>query len=79
MKAFVFDIDEYNNAIYSASNNNVEIVCDGVDGWYYVVAEDYTEDVTDKIVYAWLGEKLNEVVVDVIVDTYKEKIAVICE
>ena len=79
MKAFVFDIDEYNNIIYSASNNNVEIVCDGVDGWYYVVAEDYNEDVTDEMVYAWLGAKLNEVVVGVIVDTCKEKVAVICE
>lgn len=79
MKAFVFDIDEYNNIIYSASNNNVEIVCDGVDGWYYVVAEDYNEDVTDKMVYAWLGTKFNTIVIDVIIDTCKEKVAIICE
>lgn len=77
MKAFVYDIVEYNNLIYSVSNNNVEIVCDGIDGWYYIVAEDYTEDVTDKIVYDWLGAKLNVTVVDIVIDTCKEKVAVI--
>ena len=71
MKAFVYDIVEYNNLIYSVSNNNVEIVCD------YIVAEDYTEDVTDKIVYDWLGAKLNVTVVDIVIDTCKEKVAVI--
>lgn len=77
MKAFVYDITEYNNLIYAVSNNNVEIVCDGVDGWYYIVAEDYTEDVTDKIVYDWLGAELNVTIVDIVIDTYKEKVAVV--
>lgn len=78
MKAFVYDIGEYNNLLYAASNNNVEI-SSWMDEWFYIVAEDYTEDVTDEIVYAWLGAKLNEVVINVIVDTCKEKVAVICE
>lgn len=79
MKAFVFDIAEYNNLIYTASNNNVEVVCDGIDGWFYVVAEDCNEDVTDEIIYAWLEVVLNSRVIDVIIDTCKEKVAVICE
>ena len=77
MRAFVYDIAEYNNLIYAVSGNNVEIVQDGVDGWYYIVAEGYNDDVTDEIVYAWLSAKLNVTVVDIIIDGFQEKVAII--
>lgn len=77
MRAFVCDIAEYNNLIYAVSGNNVEIVQDGVDGWYYIVAEGYNDDVTDEIVYAWLSAKLNVTVVDIIIDGFQEKVAII--
>jgi hypothetical protein len=76
MKALVYSFTEYNNLLYTVSNNNVEISY-WMDKWFYIVAEDYNEDVTDEIVYAWLGIKLNVTVVDVVIDIYKEKVAVI--
>ena len=78
MKALLYNMDEYNNLLYSASNNNVEI-CTDIDGWFYVSPEDYNEDVTDEIVYTWLSTKLNATVIDVVIDACKDKVAIICK
>ena len=72
MKAFVYNIGEYNNLLDTVSNNNVRVSY-WMDSWFYIVAENYNEDVTDKIVYAWLGAELNMVVIDVIIDTWRKK------
>lgn len=77
MRAFVYDIAEYNNLIYAVSNNNLEIVCEGNGVWYYILAEDCSENVTDEIIYGWLSAELDVKVVDVFVDTNKERVFVI--
>lgn len=77
MKAFVYTLEDYGNLLYNVSENNVGINYDA-DGWFYIVDEDYYDDVTDEDVYSWLGKELNVIVTDVIIDTNKEKVAIIC-
>ena len=76
--SFILDLERYNQLLNTASNNNVVVAYNNIDGWFYVVSENCTEDVTDEIVYAWLSKVLNTTVIDVVIDIYKDKVVILC-
>ena len=74
--AFTMTIDEYNDLMRKVTNDTMWIENECGD-WFYVVTDDC--EIEDDEVNDLLGKELNETVVDIVVDLYTDKVAIICE
>lgn len=74
--AYTMTIDEYNDLMRKVTNDTMWIENECGD-WFYVVTDDC--EIEDDEVNDLLGQELNDTVVDIIVDLYTDKVAIICE
>ena len=74
--AYTMTIDEYNDLMRKVTNDTMWIENECGD-WFYVVTDDC--EIEDDEVNDLLGQEVNDTVVDIIVDLYTDKVAIICE
>ena len=74
--AYTMTFEEYKELVSKVSNDTmgVEWECDE---WFYTVTDDC--EIEDDAINEYIGDELNEKVIDVIVDFNYLKVAIICE
>ena len=75
--ALVYSYEDYKNLLWKISNGNIGIE-DECGEYFYTVSEEM-DGTTDDEIYSMIGEELEDVVADVIIDTYNEKVVIICK
>lgn len=77
MKVWLCSYEDYKKILWKISNGNIGIE-DECGKYFYTVSEE-VGDTSNEEVYSMIGKELKEVVIDVIIDTYNEKVAILCK
>ena len=74
--AYTMAFEEYKELVSKVSNDTMSVEWE-CDEWFYTVTDDC--EIEDDAINEYIGEELNEKVIDVIVDFNYLKVAIICE